>query len=111
MLHLATPREKKAECRLFSRQRLMFFALFRAKMTVFDRQIKLDGGVALYAYAFCYTPFELAGLLHCCIYAIATAPFVYFMKSYYNYSLSLRGIYSLGFAMHLYAGRIIFLAV
>ncbi len=25
----------------------MFFALFRAKMTVFDRQIKLDGGVAL----------------------------------------------------------------
>ncbi len=45
----STDREKKAECRLFSRQCLMFFALFRAKMTVFNRQIKLDGGVALYA--------------------------------------------------------------
>ncbi len=43
----ATAREKKAECRLFLRQCLMFFALFRAKMTVFSRQIKLDGAVAL----------------------------------------------------------------
>ncbi len=38
----------------------MFFALLRAKMTVFSRQIKLDGGVALYAQAFCYTPFYLS---------------------------------------------------